>query len=87
MTTDWTLASQNTRLANPKWKVSCLMRGSQNILTQETDEEMRAAMVCDIHADTIATYEAMTVDIVVDGVGISFDEFVMTNEERYDATS
>jgi hypothetical protein len=36
------------------------MRGSANILTQEADAEMRAEMVCDLHADTIATYEVMS---------------------------
>lgn len=39
------------------------MRGSQNILTPEADEELteRAATeVCDRHADTIAVYELMT---------------------------
>lgn len=35
------------------------MRGNANILTQETDDEMRAEMVCDLHADTIAAYEVM----------------------------
>lgn len=36
------------------------MRGSQNILTEETDAEFRAQMVCDLNADTIAVYETMS---------------------------
>lgn len=40
------------------------MRGSQNIPTQEMDEDLRAAAVLDLRADTIAVYETMGDDTV-----------------------